>query len=296
MNPGTITDFHYLDLSSNGHYAKKGKLNSGYTFQDSINQTYAMDHSCWSLQPLTFHVTHSFNNVTHHNNTLIVLLKEELDNNEYIVFDIPTGQYTAQQLLDSLNAVLELKSNVETVLELSEDGRVKFNGTATTSMSIVPSWPEQNKTSTMYELLGLNPETSYPLNYGFETMAASYINLRGPECIYVSLSGLHVSNLSVSNGDVRKDTKTDEHPLGYDVGIDDTNLFLYVPVNTEFGGVISCRVEDTYSNSIIMNDLKGEITNQLKVTLYDHRKRVLYLDDTQTCTMMFKQYHVPDPL
>ncbi len=331
MNPGTIVDSHYVNISSKGEKALIGAEGSGYTFKDTINQSYAEEHTCWNLQPLTMHATHSFENITTHNNSLWIY---DQTNDKYILIALPPGQYDIEFLLKELNyALFYTNVSYKDVILPAEVAYLQFDGFETNNRDtflatqndvdyslgpllydtdrkriyvgnnegsplLLDQWMDiavsgyQNAPSTLMEVLGDPLSSSFKIS---DTIDAPLVfpftsapNLRGPECIYVSLRGLKAGNLSASNHGV----------LGQDgqTRMDDVHLFMYVPIRCEYGGVISHTFEDPYCNSIIMNDLRGEITNMMIVTLYDHNKRTLHLPANSSCSFLFKQHHTPDAL
>lgn len=311
MNPGTLTNFNYILFSSNGDTCVKGNAadNGSFTFKDTVHQQFAQDHSVWNLQPITFHCTHTFQNITALNNRLYFYVEGGGLNGGlgtgYIHVDIVTGQYSAEQLVTELNTRIRVIAGLLNLdasdpdykfFEIDDFGVLSLKGVAVGSAKVsMVEFNNDKSPSTLWPFLGLSTTSNRDITNGnFEApghtvpvaaIANSFpypVNLRGPETIMLSLDGTSGTNLCISNGVMNV---YQEH--------DDPKLFLVIPVNCEYGGVISHTFEDTYANSIILNDLRGEITNEFKVSLYNHLNQRLYLQPSQTCSILFKQHHCP---
>jgi len=318
MNCGTITDSHYACFTSNGMRTTRGKYGDMYTFQDTFTQDFAQDHSCWSMQPLTFHLTHSFENITEHNNKLV---QQDVVTGEAELMVLPPGQYDIESFVAALTVMFNQHYSDAGEYEVVYDSstrRIQIKSPLaawTIGRRIIPIGTVDGADfgSTLLIPMGYEPTRALTLgsDMDFLNIAAYEPNLRGPECVWVSLAGLRGATNSISNSQILNDepvqlTSVDWVFSGKPArtsnrgnlhkareGIDDTNLFLYVPVNCEYGGTIHCRFHDTWGNSVIMNNLQGELTNRLTITLYDHQKRVLYLKPNQTCSLLMKQHQRP---
>lgn len=292
MNPLSLSRFSYLNLSSHAENASLGVHPDNYTLKDTVDQWLAPSHSLQNLQPLTFHLTHNFVNVPEGRNRLW-LLTDYISNSTYFCeIVVEAGQYDITSLLKALNSNAELLkvfpnlTDDDVFFELDHLNRITFGPGADTAIAFGHSNPRlvgtfNGKFSTLWRTLGFYDDTTYPVAKG--PISSRIPNLRGPECLWVALEGINKGVLAISNG---KPKLQEGHRVE-----DDNKIFLYVPVNCEFGGVITHVFEDTYCNSIICVDGKGELTNEIRLTVYDHEKRILYLDDNTTFNLLFKHHH-----
>lgn len=121
------------------------------------------------------------------------------------------------------------------------------------------------------------------------------VNLLGPECVFISISGVHSNHLSISNvstyvGVKRKSFEPVEN--GYDNNRkrkDDIHKWLTIPVNAAYGEIIHRTFDDTWANSLQFFN-RVPIDQTWVIKMYDHQMNLLHLAPNQTLSLAFKKF------
>jgi hypothetical protein len=288
MNPTSAVNSGILCLSSYGPYTIVGKKADTFTYECTVNTQGVENTTICNLQPLTIQLTHTFPNITKFNNKLSV-------------------SYTISGSASTFSIELELEKNysIDGILKILNSrisGEVGFAGNDIFTFDqdegiikavftpiytgVVINFVEEN--SSLWTTLGLPKGlSSFTVLDGSATISFPHSpNLRGPECIFVSIQGLgNYSCISSQKVNVI-DTGVSEFTQN-----DDVNTHLCIPINCEYGGVIFHTMENTYSNSWIYNDFKGTLSTNYKIFLYDHKKRLLHLHPDGVCNLFFRRFY-----
>lgn len=285
MNASALFRAGQLCLSSYAPNATVGTGQDKFTFKVVLPYKDVTDSSISNLQPLSIQLTHNFPNVSEYNNVLTMEIVDASNVSTTITLSADANyQYDIDGIVEFLNTftslgdVFEYNSKLhvlQTKLVTAYNGYKIF---------------VKKSTSTMWHMLGF-PDTSdsFQVYYGTSAPVQRKLpfspNLRGPECIFVSINGLSL-NSSLSNTKVSTGHKVFEQN-------DDLNIHYCIPINCEYGGVIQHSFEDTYSNSVIFNDFTGKLQTNYTVSLYDHKRRLLRLHPDGVANLFFKQHYCP---
>ena len=128
-----------------------------------------------------------------------------------------------------------------------------------------------------------------------KVFAPQPVNLLGPECVFISISGVHSNHLSISNvstyvGVKRKSFEPVEN--GYDNNRkrkDDIHKWLTIPVNAAYGEIIHRTFDDTWANSLQFFN-RVPIDQTWVIKMYDHQMNLLHLAPNQTLSLAFKKF------
>lgn len=289
MNPTIAVNSGLLCLSSFGPYTKIGKFPETYTYECTVDTQGIENATMCNLQPLTVQLTHTFPNITLYNNKLSVQSTVGGVSTTFTVTLTAGKQYSVDGVLKVINEGINTNTGVTPTNDIltfdQDEGIIKVVYDAAFAgykLEVL----EQN--SSLWETLGLSTgSVTYTVLDGVGTISFPYSpNLRGPECIFISIQGLGNQSCVSSQKLNVIDTGSQEFALN-----DDVNTHLCIPINCEFGGVIFHTMENTYSNSFIYNDFKGRLSTQYKIFIYDHKKRLLHLHPDGVCNLFFRRFY-----
>tara|TARA_R110002153_G_scaffold168648_1_gene321420 strand:- start:643 stop:1380 length:738 start_codon:yes stop_codon:yes gene_type:complete len=109
------------------------------------------------------------------------------------------------------------------------------------------------------------------------------IDARGIRTLYLSLNGVSRGGFSITNFNGTVDGSE-----GLTESVDE-HVFLNVPVNAPYGGVIQKTYDDVYANALNQG-LTRELQSHLKLSIYDERMNLLNLDRQTVLNLTLKKY------
>jgi hypothetical protein len=122
--------------------------------------------------------------------------------------------------------------------------------------------------------------------------APQTVDLIGPECVFISISGVHANHLCISNVATKVGVKRksiDPGTMDERLRKDDVHKWLSIPVNSAYGEVIHRTFDDTWANSLQFFN-RVPIDQMWEIKLYDHQMNLLRLTPNQTLTLCFKKF------
>lgn len=140
-------------------------------------------------------------------------------------------------------------------------------------------------------------DVSQPLSPPSDTMpqvvyASKPMDLMGPECIYVAIEGISAAGLSISNSKTYQPSSAPSNAAWkgkQDVKKNDASRWLTIPVNANYGEIITHTFDNPHANAIQFYNF-APIDKLWTIRLYDDRHRLLYMTPNMNITLSFKKY------